>query len=206
MRRSKQPCKQCAERAPQRERSARGEAERRAEQHREPGGTVRQKCEGRCRAKTVIARLFGLSRGSTIPLTSVTGRAGPWPAFGGPLRAMRHASHSRYAEPSAFTAVCSAGIASNRLASPSAATAASNARPVPIPSISGIERAKPKRAPDAVASVVAPPGVTVATATNSKSGRMEEVIGVHPGDRALHCTDLRRIIKTNIIDAIHYAA
>ncbi|MGF6659692.1 hypothetical protein QF000_001336 [Paraburkholderia atlantica] len=45
-----------------------------------------------------------------------------------------------------------------------------------MPSISGIERTKPKRAPEAVASVVAPPGVAVATATKSRSGSIE-VIG-----------------------------
>lgn len=42
-------------------------------------------------APTVIAQLFGLSQSSRKPLTSVIGRAGPLPVFGGPLRAMRYA-------------------------------------------------------------------------------------------------------------------
>jgi hypothetical protein len=46
----------------------------------------------------------------------------------------------------------------------------------------------------------------VATATNNKSGRTEAVIGAHSSDETWHCTDRRRIIKTNIFDVIHYAA
>jgi hypothetical protein len=56
-----------------------------------------------------------------------------------------------------------------------------------------------------VASVVAPPGVTVATATNKRSGRIE-VIGTRPGDRTSHCTDRGCIRKANNPDVIHYGA
>lgn len=69
-------------------------------------------------------------------------------------------------------AVCNEGAASRRPASPAAAAAASEAKPTAMPDIKGIERRKPNCAPDAVASVVAPPGVIVETTTNKASGRI----------------------------------
>ena len=41
-----------------------------------------------------------------------------------------------------------------------------------MPAMSGTERRKPNCAPEAVASVVAPPGVMVETTTNRTSGRI----------------------------------
>ncbi len=69
-------------------------------------------------------------------------------------------------------AVCNEGAANKRPASPAAAAAASEAKPMAIPDIKGIERRKPNCAPDAVARDVAPPGVIVETITNKTRGRI----------------------------------
>jgi len=69
-------------------------------------------------------------------------------------------------------AVCSDGAASIRPANPAADPAASVAKPAAMPAINGTERRKPNCAPEAVASVVAPPGVMVETTTNRTSGRI----------------------------------
>lgn len=62
-----------------------------------------------------------------------------------------------------------------------------------MPAINGTERRKPNCAPEAVARVVAPPGVIVATVTNKTSGRIvsgamapplfneKDVLGPPPG-------------------------
>ena len=42
-----------------------------------------------------------------------------------------------------------------------------------MPASRGVERTNPKRAPDAVASVVAPPGEIVATVTKRTSGAID---------------------------------
>ncbi|GAB3330516.1 hypothetical protein GCM10027565_21450 [Bordetella tumulicola] len=81
--------------------------------------------------------------------------------------------------PMSFMASCRDGKARMTPPNPVAAPAAMEARPNAIPHINGRERRYPKRAPDAVAKVVAPPGVIVDTMTNSVSGD-NSAMDIHP--------------------------
>src|ERR1043166_5865859 len=65
---------------------------------------------------------------------------------------------------------CNEGTASRIPPNPTAADAAMDARPAAIPAMSGTDRRNPKFAPDAVASMVAPPGLTVETRAKRKRG------------------------------------
>ena len=73
------------------------------------------------------------------------------------------ASQSKYAEPRSFMISSKEGMANNTAESPAPDDATRSARAVAIPKMSGRLRRYPNRAPDAVASDVAPPGDPVDT-------------------------------------------
>ncbi len=101
-------------------------------------------------------------------------------------------------------ASCSDGSASSRLPSPAAAEAAMDARPAAMPAISGTERRKPKLAPDAVASVVAPPGLTVDTRTNKASGVRVASTAASCGTGLSRCNAPDGIFESNAGHVDHY--
>ena len=124
-------------------------------------------------APRVIVQPLGFSHNRPTPPMRLIGAATFVGELGGPLLPIFHARRVRYADPINFTITCNDGTARSRPASPAAAAAPSAARPTTRPTIRGMERRKPNCAPDAVTSVVAPPGVMVATTANSRGAAIE---------------------------------
>ena len=122
-------------------------------------------------APIVTAHPLGLCQSIQMPPANVVGLAAEAIDFGEPVRLILYASHNKYSDPTVFISSCSAGMACNSPAKPHPAAAAMDANPIAIPLNNGSDRRNPKCAPDAVAIVVAPPGVIVAVTANRANGK-----------------------------------
>ena len=79
------------------------------------------------------------------------------------------------------------------------------ASPAAMPAISGTERRNPKFAPDAAASVVAPPGLSVDTSTNRRRG-VGEASGIGFPDGRAQASAPAVALETNAGHGSHQRA
>jgi hypothetical protein len=134
-------------------------------------------------APIVIAQPLGLCHSIHAPPRNVAGLTVDAMPLGATVCAIFQPSHRRYPVPITFISNCSDGSAINAPARPAAAAAAMDARPVASPANNGAERRNPKWAPEAVAIVVAPPGVIVATRENSATGNRDSTFIAHTSSK-----------------------